>query len=59
MLKPTAKPVQSFYGALQRFENLGASHKGAVKSRSHGLLEHCARHHDWMLVPEWETRSAG
>lgn len=27
-----------------------------MKSAFHGLLEHCARQHDWTLVPEWEIR---
>jgi hypothetical protein len=55
-LKPTHKPVQTFYSALAKFENLGVSHEGAVKSAFHGLLDHCARQHDWTLVPEWEIR---
>lgn len=55
-LKPTHKAVQYYYAALRQFDDLGVSHEGAVKSAFHGLLEHCARQHDWTLVPEWELR---
>jgi hypothetical protein len=55
-LKPTHKPVQNYFAALRQFDDLGVSHEGAVKSAFHGLLEHCARQHDWTLVPEWELR---
>ena len=53
-LKPTHKPIQHFYSALRQFDDLGVSHEGAVKSAFHGLRDHCARQHDWTLVPEWE-----
>ena len=55
-LKPAHKPVQSFYSALRQFETLGISHEGAVRSAFQGLLDYCARQHDWTLVPEWEIR---
>jgi hypothetical protein len=55
-LKATHKPVQNYYAALRQFDDLGVSHEGAVKSAFHGLLDHCARQHDWTLVPEWEIR---
>jgi hypothetical protein len=55
-LKPTHKPVQSYYAALRQFDDLGVSHESAVKSAFHGLLDHCARQHNWTLVPEWEIR---
>ncbi len=55
-LKPTQKPVQNYYAALRQFEDLGVSHEAAVRSAFQDLLGHCARQHDWMLVPEWEIR---
>jgi hypothetical protein len=55
-LKPNHKPVQHYYTALRQFDDLGVSHEGAMKSAFHGLLDHCARQHDWTLVPEWEIR---
>ena len=46
-LKPTHKPVQTYYAALCWFHDLGISHDGALKPDFHGLLDHCARRHDW------------
>ena len=39
-----------------RAHNLGVTHETAVRSAFQGLLDHCARQHDWTLVPEWEIR---
>jgi predicted helicase len=55
-LKPTHKPIQNYYSALRQFDDLGVSHETAVRSAFQGLLDHCARQHDWTLVPEWEIR---
>jgi len=55
-LKATHKPVQSYYAALRQFDDLGVTHETAVRSAFQGLLDHCARQHDWTLVPEWDIR---
>jgi predicted helicase len=55
-LKPTHKPVHSYYAALRQFEELGVRHETAVRSAFQNLLDHCARQRDWKLVPEWEIR---
>ena len=55
-LKPTHKPVQNYYSALRQFNDLGVTRETAVRSAFQGLLDHCARQHDWTLVPEWEIR---
>lgn len=55
-LKPTHKAVQHYYGALEEFDHLGVEHETAVRSAFQGLLDHCARQQDWLLVPEWEIR---
>jgi predicted helicase len=55
-LKATHKPVQNYYAALRQFDDLGVTHETAVRSAFQGLLDHCARQHDWTLVPEWEIR---
>jgi len=55
-LKPAHKPVQNYYAALRQFEELGVRHESAVRSAFQSLLAHCARQHDWTLVPEWEIR---
>lgn len=55
-LKPTHKAVAHYYGALAEFDHLGVEHETAVRSAFQGLLDHCARQQEWMLVPEWEIR---
>src|ERR1017187_2991353 len=55
-LKPTHKPVQNYYSALRQFDDLGVTHETAVRSPFQGLRDHCARQHDWTLLPIWELR---
>src|ERR1039458_6230764 len=50
-LKPTHKPIQNYYSALRQFDDLGVTHETAVRSAFQGLLDHCARQHDWTLAP--------
>ena len=49
-LKAMHKPVQNYYAALRQFDDLGVTHETAVRSAFQGLLDHCARQHDWTLV---------
>ena len=51
-LKPTHKPVKSYYAALDQFARLGVKHESAVRAAFQTLLEHCARQCGWTLVPE-------
>ena len=51
-LKPTHKPVKSYYATLDQFAKLGVTHETAVRAAFQGLLEHCARQCRWTLVPE-------
>ncbi len=51
-LKPTHKPIKSYYAALDRFANLGVTHETAVRAAFQTLLQHCARQCGWTLVPE-------
>ena len=51
-LKATHKPVQNYYAALRQFDDLGVTHETAVRSAFQGLLDHCARQHNWTLVAE-------
>ena len=51
-LKPTHKPVKTYYAALDRFARLGITHETAVRAAFQSLLEHCARQCGWTLVPE-------
>ncbi len=52
-LKPTHKPVKSYYAALDQFARLGVTHETAVRAAFQALLETCARQCGWTLVPEF------
>lgn len=52
-LKPTHKPVKTYYAALDQFAKLGVTHETAVRAAFQGLLENCARQCKWTLVPEY------
>ncbi|MCY4079591.1 MAG: N-6 DNA methylase [Caldilineaceae bacterium] len=52
-LKPTHKPVKSYYAALDQFAKLGVTHETAVRAAFQALLENCARQCKWTLVPEY------
>ena len=51
-LKPTHKPIKSYYTALDQFANLGVTHETAVRAAFQTLLQHCGRQAGWTLVPE-------
>ena len=51
-LKPTHKPVKTYYAALAQFARLGVTHETAVRADFQSLLETCARQCGWTLVPE-------
>ena len=52
-LKPTHKPVKTYYAALDRFARLDVTHETAVRAAFQALLAHCARQCRWTLVPEF------
>ena len=56
-LKPTHKPIKSYYAALDQFAKLGVTHETAVRAAFQTLLEHCARQCRWTLVPEYGVRT--
>ena len=51
-LKPTNKPIQDYYDALDQFDQLGFTHETAVRSAFQFLLQHYGRAFNWTLVPE-------
>ena len=51
-LKPTNKPIQDYYDALDQFDQLGFTHETAVRSAFQSLLQHYGRVFNWTLVPE-------
>ena len=52
-LKPTHKPVKSYFAALEQFAKLDVTHETAVRAAFQALLENCARQCKWTLVPEY------
>ena len=48
-----------YYESLAKFAKLGIKHETAVRSAFQELLEHCARHFDWKLVPEYPIKRKG
>jgi len=42
---------------LRQFDDLGVTHETAVRSAFQGLLDHCARQHDWPLLAQLITVS--
>ncbi|MDE0646220.1 MAG: N-6 DNA methylase [Gammaproteobacteria bacterium] len=52
-LKPSHKPIKTYYTALHQFAKLGVTHETAVRAAFQGLLENCARQCKWTLVPEY------
>ena len=51
-LKSTHKIIKNYYDELNRFDRLGKTHEGAVRSAFQSLLQGCARRFDWTLIPE-------
>ena len=51
-IKPTHKPIEDYYDALDQFDQLGFTHETAVRSAFQSLLQHYGRVFNWTLVPE-------
>ncbi len=52
-LKPTHKPIKTYYAASDQCAKLGVTHETAVRAGFQALLENCARQCKWTLVPEY------
>ena len=51
-IKPTHKPIEDYYDALDRLDQLGFTHETAVRSAFQSLLQHYGQKLKWTLVPE-------
>ena len=51
-IKPTHKPIEDYYDALDQFDQLGFTHETAVRSAFQFLLQHYGQKLKWTLVPE-------
>ena len=51
-IKPTHKPIKSYYAELQEYDNIGVEHEGAVRTAFQNLLQHYSRQASLTLVCE-------
>ena len=52
-LKPTPKPIKSYYAAIDKFAQIGVTHETAVRAAFQDLLQLYARQCGWTLVVEF------
>ena len=55
-IKPTHKPITTYYAELRQYTNLGAQHEGAVRVAFQNLLQHYATLRGLTLICE-KTRT--
>ena len=58
-IKPTHKPIQSYYAALQAYSDQQVTHEGAVETAFQQLLGETAKAHGWALVPKLLIKRGG
>ena len=51
-IKPTHKPIKTFYAELKQYENLGATNETEVRLAFAMLLQHYARQNNLTLICE-------
>ncbi len=58
-IKPTSKPIQTYYAALQSYGAQGVEHEGALETAFQRLLADTARLKNWTLIPKLKMKVAG
>jgi hypothetical protein len=58
-IKPTSKPIQTYYEALQSYGAQGVEHEGALETAFQRLLADTARLKNWTLIPKLKMKVAG
>lgn len=58
-LKPSAKPVQTYYASLRDLASQNVSHEQAVRAAFQELLSAAARPHKWVPIPELGSKVKG
>jgi hypothetical protein len=58
-LKPSAKPVQTYYASLRDLAFQNVSHEQAVRAAFQELLSAAARPHKWVPIPELGQKFKG
>ena len=51
-IKPTHKPIKTYYAELQEYDSIGVEHEGAVRTAFQNLLQHYCRQASLTLVCE-------
>ena len=51
-IKPTHKPIKTYYTELQEYTHIGVEHEGAVRTAFQNLLQHYCRQACLTLVCE-------
>jgi predicted helicase len=59
LIKPTQKPIQDYYRALQEYDARGVRHEGALETAFQRLLADTARRVGWALIPKQRVRLNG
>ena len=55
-IKPTHKPIEDYYDAIDQFDQLGFTHETAVRSAFQSLLQHYGQEFNWTLVLGYPIR---
>ena len=58
-IKPSHKPIKTYYAELQEYDNIGVAHEGAVRTAFQNLLQHYCRQASLILVCERPHYTAG
>jgi hypothetical protein len=59
LIKPTHKPIQQYYQALQTYGEQHVKHEGALETAFQRLLADTAPPHGWTLLPKLKLRVKG
>ena len=51
-IKPTHKPIKTYYAELKEYDHIGAEHEGAVRTAFQNLLQHYSRQAGLILACE-------
>ena len=55
-IKPTHKPIKTYYAELKKYAQLGEANEGTVRAAFQNLLQHYCHQSDFILFCE-KTRS--
>src|SRR5438128_416196 len=59
LVKPTHKPIQQYYDALQTYAGKNVEHEGALETAFSRLLNDTAKVKVWTLVPKLPSKVGG